>query len=144
MYIQLWHIVKHSSHPVSLLTRYFISGLSVGIIYVLLGYVLSNDFGVSMPVSVTLAYIATTPLAFTLQKRFTFKSNRSMRRELPRFITVGILILISAKLANQFVKLPVPLMVQLCIFWVLGSVLNFLAYKFWVFTHDESSYKKRS
>lgn len=129
--------LTHSSGTVSLLIRYSIAGLFVGIFYVLIGYLLSNWIGLSMPVSVTLSYIITTPVAFTLQKRFTFKSDCALSRELPRFITVGVLLLAASTAANKFIVLPIPLLAQLFAFWLLSSILNFLAYKFWVFTQNK-------
>lgn len=129
--------LTHSPGTLSLLIRYGISGLAVGIFYVLIGYLLANWVGLSMPISVTLSYIVTTPVAFTLQKRFTFKSDRALSKELPRFITVGVLLLASSTAANKFIVLPIPLLAQLFAFWLLSSILNFLAYKFWVFTHEK-------
>lgn len=136
-FVAFWFKVKHGPHPISLLIRYFISGLFVGIFYVLLGYVFSMLVGLSMPISVTLAYIATTPLAFALQKKFTFKSGNSLYKELPRFIVVGVLLLALSTAAHKYVILPIPLIAQLFAFWLLSSILNFLAYKFWVFSQDE-------
>jgi putative flippase GtrA len=133
----LWYGVKYSSHFVSLLIRYSISGLFVGIFYVFFGYLLSKWVGLSLPISVTLSYIVTTPVAFTLQKRFTFKSDRALSKELPRFILVGFILLAMSSATQTFVTLPMPLMLQLFAFWMLSSLLNFLAYKFWVFSQDE-------
>lgn len=136
-FVVLWSKVKYGAHPIALLIRYLISGLFVGIFYVLLGYGLSRWIGLSMPVSVTLSYIATTPMAFTLHKKFTFKSNYKLSKELPRFVVVGLLLLVLSAVANKFVILPVPLVAQLFFYWLLSSILNFLAYKFWVFSQDE-------
>lgn len=133
----LWYRVKHSPHFVSLLIRYSISGLFVGVFYVFLGYLLSKWAHVSVPISVTLSYIITTPMAFTLQKKFTFKSNCALSKELPRFILVGILLLGMSSAAQKFLILPIPLIFQFFAFWILSSLLNFLAYKFWVFSQDE-------
>jgi putative flippase GtrA len=132
--VDFWHEIKHGSHPIFLLIRYGISGLFVGIFYVLLGYLLSNWIGLSVPIAVTLSYIVTTPIAFTLQKKFTFKSDIALSKELPRFIVVGIFLLALSTVTHKFVILPIPLIMQLFVFWLLSSILNFLAYKFWVFS----------
>lgn len=129
-----WHHIKYGSHPILLLIRYFITGLLVGIFYVLFGYMLSNWVGLSVPIAVTLSYIVTTPIAFTLQKKFTFKSANALSEEFPRFIAVGMLLLGLSTVAHKFVILPIPLILKLLAFWLLSSILNFVAYRFWVFS----------
>jgi len=128
------NILNHSSAIMPLLIRYSISGFFVGIFYVFLGYALSAWVGFNIPISVTLSYVATTPIAFALQKKFTFKSNDALITELPRFIVVGIFLLALSTAAHKYVILPIPLIIQLFIFWLISSILNFLGYKFWVFT----------
>jgi len=130
---ELSYEIKHSKQNLAVLIRYAIAGVFVGIFYVIIGYVLSNWFEFSVPISVTLSYLLTTPVAFILQKTFTFKSARALSQELPRFILVGAMLLILSSAANKYVVLPIPLILNIVIFWLISSILNFLAYKFWVF-----------
>ena len=129
LFSNLLHQRSHSA----LLLRYIISGLFVGLIYVYLGYFLLTIVGVNTPASITLAYIVTTPLAFFLHKKFTFKSDSSLTKEIPRFILVGFLLFLLSSLSNKYITVSIYPLLQIGIFWILGSLLNFLAYRFWVF-----------
>lgn len=130
--ILLSNLLHERSHC-ALLLRYIFSGLLVGLIYVYLGYFLLTILSVNTPTSITLAYIVTTPLAFFLHKKFTFKSESTLVKEVPRFILVGFLLFILSSLSNKYITVSIYPLLQIGIFWILGSLLNFIAYKFWVF-----------
>jgi putative flippase GtrA len=99
-----------------------------------LGLLFVESVKLDMPIAVILAYLITTPFAFALHKTFTFKTKNSLSEEVPRFVLVGVVLFVLSKALQIYVSLPIPVFLQIIFFWLLGSVLNYLAYKFWVFS----------
>jgi putative flippase GtrA len=114
--------------------RYLISGFLVGLFYFVLGLAFVELVKLDMPIAVTLAYLVTTPFAFALHKTFTFKTENSLSEEILRFVLVGVVLFVLSKVLQTYVSLPIPVFLQIIFFWLLGSILNYLAYKFWVFS----------
>ena len=53
--------------------RYIISGLIVGIFFIVFNYIFIYLLHFDLPISVTFSYILTTPISFILQRNFTFR-----------------------------------------------------------------------
>lgn len=113
--------------------RYIISGLIVGIFFIIFNYIFVYLLHFDLPISVTFSYILTTPISFILQRNFTFRNLDEPLTQIIRFLIVVISLLIISKLINQILSELMSVNSIIIFYWFVTSIVNFLVYKFYVF-----------
>lgn len=119
--------------------RYIISGLIVGIFFIVFNYIFIYLLHFDLPISVTFSYILTTPISFILQRNFTFRNLDEPLTQIIRFLIVVISLLIISKLINQILSELMSVNSIIIFYWFVTSIVNFLVYKFYVFRKHTQS-----
>ena len=112
------------------LVRYFIVGGSIGIVFLLIGYILRIS-GWQFYSSTLLSYLLTSPLSFMGQKNIVFRVSAEAGLQIVRFIVVSVVVLMVSTAIQNIIYTP-GISAQFLV-WAVVSVVNYLAYRLYVF-----------
>jgi len=116
---------------IALVARYVLVGGSVGLVFLGAGYLL-REAGWDFSASVVLAYLLTMPLSYMGQRRLVFRSKGAIVDQIIRYVLICALVG-GASFTIQQLYSRAGVMAQVVV-WALASALNFIGYRFVVFT----------
>mgnify|MGYP000973501011 FL=1 len=127
--------MKLKSSPdvsVLLVTRYLIVGGLIGIGYYGISWVLLTQCELSLALSATIAFLATSPLAYLCHRIVTFKTSKSLSQVI-RFGCSACLLLGFSYLIEILFGNVLGQHILISLTWVTSAVINFFLYTIFVF-----------
>lgn len=116
------------------LTRFIISGTFSAFIYSV-GFVELSKLGISPWICGAASYAGTMPIAYTLHRKYSFKSQKPVTKEVLRFTAGSLIGLISASVTPSALARTTSMSHEWIALWtsVLTPCITYLIMSFWVF-----------
>jgi putative flippase GtrA len=123
----------HSRSSKSEVALFLLVGGSAALLYIALATLLELYFGLARTWASAFAYGSTIPIAYSAQKKLTFRSSVSHATAFPRYLATQLVALVTTSIVSgKLAELPPPLAYGIA--GACAAIVSFLLLKFWGFS----------